>query len=135
MCGNTEEELFYKTMSTSGRISTLLCVVILQRSSSTRLKSTSRSISTLLCVVILSGALLQDKEHQWEYIYPVVCVNTAEEIFYKKRSTSRSISILLCVLVLQRSSSTQQGAPVGVYLPCCVCKYSREALRQDKEHQ
>ena len=65
-------------------------------------------------------ALLQDKEHQWEYIYPVVCVSTAEELFYKTRSISGSISTLLCVLILQRSSSTQQGAPVGVYLPCCV---------------
>ena len=66
------------------------------------------------------GALLEDKEHQWEYTYPVVCGNTAEEPFYKTRSTSSSISTLLCVVILQRSSSTRQGAPVGVYLPCCV---------------
>ena len=67
------------------------------------------------------GALVQDKVHQWEYIYPVVCVYTAEEVFYTTRSTSGSIPTLLCVLILQRSSSTGQGAPVGVYLPCCVC--------------
>ena len=79
------------------------------------------------------GALLQQ-----EYIYPVI---------YKTRSTS-SISILLCLLILQRSSSTRQGAPVGVlssltrqgapegvYLPCCVCKYCRGAPLQDKGHQ
>ena len=45
-----------------------------------------------------------------------MCVNTAEELFYKTRSTSGSISTLMCVLILQRSSSTRQGAPVGVYL-------------------
>ena len=79
-------------------------------------------------------ALLQDKEHQLEYIYPVVCGNTAEELFYKTTSTSRGIPTLLCVLVLQRSSSTRQGAPVGGYLPV-VCGYCRGALLQDKEHQ
>ena len=104
-------------------------------------------------MVILQRVLLQDNDHQWEYIYPVVCVNTAEEFFYKTRSTSRSISTLLyTVVILQRSSSTRQGAPVGVYLPCCVCTAEelfyktrstiyavvmdcRGALLQDKEHQ
>ena len=116
------------------------------------------SISTLLYVVILRGALLQDKEHQWEYIYPVACVNTAEELFYTTRNTSGSIPTLLCFLIQQRSSSTRQGAPVGVYRPvgrgntaeelfftirstsrsiptCCVCKYCRGALLYDKEHR
>ena len=175
MCVTIAEEPFYKTRSTSRSIPTLLCVLILQRSSSTR--STSRGIPTLLCVAILqmssstrqgapvgyiypvvcvstaeelfymtrstSGStstllcvlILQDKEHQWEYTYPAVCVKTAEDLFYRTRSTSRSISTLLCVLILQRSSSTRQGAPIGVYLPCCVCKYCRGALLQDKEHQ
>ena len=158
MCGITAEELFYKTRSTSRSISTLLCVLILQRSSSTR--QGARVGVYLPCCVCkyCRGALLQDKEHQkeyihpivwyycrrtllqvkehqWEYIYPVVCVSTAEELFYKIRSTSGSISNLLSVSILQRSSSTREGAPVGVYLPCCVCKYSRGALLQDKEHQ
>ena len=62
-------------------------------------------------------------------------VNTAEEFFYITRSTSRSISTLLCVLIQQRSSSTRQGAPVGVYLLCCVCKYCRGAPLHDKEYQ
>ena len=152
VCFNTAEELFYKTRSTSGCRITLFCVLILQRSSSTR--STSGSLPTLLCVLIQQrssstrqgapvgvylpccvcrycrGALLLGREHQWEYIYPVVYVNTAEDLFYKTRSTSRSISTLLCVstaeelfymarstsgcistllcvLILQRSSSTR----------------------------
>ena len=66
------------------------------------------------------GALLQKKEHKWEYTYPVVCGNTATELFYKTKSTSENIPTLLCVVILQRNSSTRQGAPVGVYLPCCV---------------
>ena len=73
------------------------------------------------------GALLYDKEHQQEYICPVVCVSTAKELFYKTRSTSGSISTLLCVLILQRISSTRQGAPVGVYLPV-VCVNTTEDL-------
>ena len=64
-----------------------------------------------------------------------MCVNTAKELIYTTRSTSRSISTLLCVLIQQRSSSIRQGAPVGVYLPCCLCKYCRGALLHDKEHQ
>ena len=158
MCVNTAEEHFYKTRSTSRGIHTLLCVLILQRTSSTRQGAPvgeylpccvvilQRSSSTrqgapvgvyLSCCVWLycRGARLQDNEHQWENIYPVVCGNTAEELFYKTRSTSRSISILLCVVILQMSSFTRQGAPVGVYLPCCVCQYCRGALLQDKEHQ
>ena len=66
------------------------------------------------------GDLLQEKEHQWEYIFPVVCVYTSEELLYTTKSTSGSIPTLLCVLILQRSSSTRQGAPVGVYLPFWV---------------
>ena len=121
VCVNTAEELFYKTRSTSGCISTLLCVLILQRSSSTR-RGAPVGVYLPCCVWLYSrGALLQDREHQWEYIYPVVCGNTAEELFYKTRSTSGGIITLLCVLILQRSSSTRQGAPVGRYLPCCVC--------------
>ena len=111
------------------------CVLILQKSSST---SQGAPLGVYLpCYVCqyCRGALLQDKEHQWEYIYPVVCVNTAEELFYTTRSTSGSIPTLLCVLILQRSSSRRQGAPVGVYLPCCVCKYCRGALPEGKEHQ
>ena len=142
MCVYTTEELFYKTRSTSGSISTLLCVLILQRSSSTR-QGAPVGVYLPCCVCkYCRGALLQDKELQWEYIYPVVCVNTAEELFYKTSSTSRSIPTLLCVIIiqrsssiLQRSSSTRQGAPVGVYLHCCVFKYCRGALPQDKEHQ
>ena len=41
------------------------------------------------------------------YTYPVVCVNTAEEPFYKTRSTNRGIPTLLCVLILQSSYSTR----------------------------
>ena len=135
MYGNTVDELFYKTRSTSRSISTQLCVVILQMSSSTR-QGAPVGVYLPCCVCqCCRGALLHDNEHQSEYIYPVVCVNTAEVLFYKTRSTSRSISTLLCVLLLQRSSSTRQGAPVVVYLPCCVCKYCRGALLQDKEHQ
>ena len=120
MCVNTAEELFYKTRSTSGSISTLLCVLILQRSSSTR-QGAPVGVYLHCCVwFCCREALLQDKEHQWEYIYPVVCGYTAEEPFYKTRSTSMGIPTLLCVLILQRSSSTRQGAPVGEYLPCCV---------------
>ena len=158
MCGHTAEELFYKTRSTSGSISTLLWVLILPRSFSTR--QGARVGVYLSCSVCsyFKGALLQDKEHQWEYTYPVECGNTAEEHFYKTRSSSGSISTLLCVeipqrssstrqgapvgvylpccvLILQRSSSTRQGALVGVYLPCCVWSYCRGALLQDKEHQ
>ena len=98
---STAEELFYKTRSTSTGIPTLLCVLILQRSSSTRL-----------------GAPVEG--YRWEYIYPVVCGNTGDELFDKTRRTSASISTLLCVSVLQRSSSTRPGAPVGVHLPV-VC--------------
>ena len=117
---STAEELFYKTRSTSGCISTLLCVFILQRSSSTR-QGAPVGVYLPCCVCKYSrGAFLQDKEHQWEYIYPVVCVYTAEELFYTTRSTSGRIPTLLCVLILQRISSTRQGAPVGVYLPCWV---------------
>ena len=135
VCVNTAEELFYKTRSTSRSISTLLCVLILQRSSSTR-QGAPVGVYLPCCVCqYCRGALLHDKEHQLEYTYPVVCVNTAEELFYKTRSTSRSISTLLGVVILQRSSSARQVAPVGVYLPCCVCKYCRGALLQDKEHQ
>ena len=111
MCVNIAEELFYITRSTSRSIPTLLCLLILQRSSST---SPGAPVGVYLpCCVCqyCRRALLHDKEHQWVYIYPIVC------------------------LILQRSSSTRQGAPVGVYLPCCVCKYSRGALVQDKEHQ
>ena len=122
-------------MSTSGSISTLLCVLILQRSSSTR-QGAPVGVYLPCCVwLYCRGALLQAKEHQQGYTYPVVCVNTAEEPFYKTRSTSRSISTLLCLVILQRSSSTRQGAPVGLYLPCCVCWYCRRALLQDQEHQ
>ena len=185
VCVSTAEELFNKTRCTSRCIPTLLCVLILQRSLSTRqgapvgvylpccvckycrgeelfykTRSTSRSIpiSTLLRVEILQrsssikgapvgvylpccvrkycrGGILQDKEHQWKYIYPVVCVSTAEERFYKTRSNSRGIHTLLCVSILQRCSSTRQGAPAGVYLPCCVCKFCKGALLQEKEHQ
>ena len=128
----TAEELFYKARSTLRSISTLLGVVILQRSSSTRqgapvgvylpccvckycrgahLYDTSRSISTVLCVLILQKSSSTRQEAPGGFTYPVVCVNTAEELFYKTRR------------------------PVGVYLPCCVCKYYRGALPQDKEHQ
>ena len=118
--------------------------VIQQRSSSTR-QGAPVGVYLPCCVWYYSrAALLQDKEHQWEYIYHVVCGNTAEQLFYKTKSTSRGIltllcvstaeelfyktrntsgriPTLLCVLILQRSSSIRQGAPVGVYLPCCVC--------------
>ena len=121
VCGNTAEELFYKTRSTSRSISALLCVVILQRSSST-IQGAPVGVYLSRCVCqYCRGALLHDKEHQWEYTYTVVGVNTAEELFYKTRSTSGSISTLLCVSVLQRSSSTRQGAKVGVHLHCCMC--------------
>ena len=135
MCVNTAEELFYKTRSTSGRISTLLCVSVLQRSSSTRQGAPVGVYLPCFVCKYCRGALLHDKEHQWEYTYPVVSVKTAEELLYKTRSTSRSISTLLGAVILQKSSFTRQGAPVGVYLPCCVCKYCRGALLQDKEHQ
>ena len=144
MCVNTAEELIYTTRSTSRSISTVLCVLILQKTSSTR-QGAPVGVYLPCCVFILQrssstrqgapvgvylpscvckycrGALPQDKEHQWEYIHPVVCGNTAERLFYKTRSTSGSIYTMLCVLILQRSSSTRQGAPVGVYLSCCVC--------------
>ena len=135
MCVSTADEPFYKTRSTSRGIPTLLCVVILQMSSSTRQGAPVGVYLPCCMCQYCRGALLHYKEHQCEYTYPVVCVNTAEELFYKTRSTSWSISSLLCVLILQRSSSTRQGAQVGVYLPCCVCKYCRGALLQDKEHQ
>ena len=135
MCGNTAEELFYKTRSTSRGIPILLRVLILQRSSSTR-QGAPVGVYLPCCVCkYCKGALLEDKEHQWEYTYPVVCGYTSEELFYKTRSTRRSIFTLLCVLRFQRSSSTRQRAPVGVYLPCCVCQYCKGALLQDKEHQ
>ena len=158
LCVYTTKVLFYTTRSTSGSISTLLCMVILQRSSSTR-QGAPVGVYLPCCVCQYSkGALLQDKEHQWEYIFPVVCLyykgallhdkehqweynyplvygNTAEELFNKTRSTGMCQSTLLCVLLLQRSSSTRQGAPLGVYLPCCVCKYCRGTLLQDKEHK
>ena len=120
VCVNTAEELFCTTRSTSGSIPTLSCVYLQQRSSSTR-QGAPVGVYLPCCVCYYcSGALLHDKEHQWEYTYPVVCVNTAEELFYKTRSTSRSISTLLGMVILQRSSFTRQGAPVGVYLFCCV---------------
>ena len=104
-------EFFYTTRSTSRSISTLLCVIILQRSSSTR-QGAPVGVYLHCCVCkYCRGALLQDKEHHW------------------------GISTLLCVVILQRRSSTRQGAPVGVYLSCCVCKYCRGALLNDKEHQ
>ena len=137
MCVNTAEELLYKTRSTSRSIpiSTLLRVEILQTSSSTR-KGAPVGVYLPCCVrKYCKGGILQDKEQYWKYIYPVVCVSTAEERFYKTRSKSRGIHTLLCVLILQRCSSTRQGAPARVYLPCCVCKYCRGALLQDKEHQ
>ena len=120
LCVYTAEELIYKTRSTSGSISTLLCALILQRSSSTKQGATVGVYLPCFVCKYCRGALLQDKEHQWEYTYPIVCVNTAEELFYKTMSTSGSISTLLCVVILQRSFSRRQGAPVGVYLPCCV---------------
>ena len=142
MCVNTAEELYYKTRSTNRSISTLLCVLILLRSSSTRKGAPVGVNPSLLCVSIQQrssstrqGAPVGVYLPCWEYIFPVVRVNTAEELSYKTRSTSRGIPTLLSVLILQRSSSTRQGAPVGVYLPCCVCKYCRGALLQDKEHQ
>ena len=128
VCVNTSEELFYKTRSTRRSIFTLLCVLRLQRSCSTRQRAPVGVYLPCCVCQYCKGALLQDKEHQWEYTYPVVCVNTAEELFYKTTSTSRSISTLLCVLILQRFSSTNQGAPVGVYLPCCVCVNTVEEL-------
>ena len=158
MCVNTAEELFYKTRSTNRGIPTLLCVLILQRSSSTRQGAPEEEYLPC-CVVILQrssstrqgeimgvylpccvwlycrGALLQDNENQWVYIYPVVCGYTAEEFFYKTRSTSRSISTLLCVVIQQRSSSTRQGATVAVYLPCCVWLYCRGDHLPEKDHQ
>ena len=135
MCVNTAQELYYKSRSTSRSISTLSCVNTAE-DLFYKSRSTTGSISTPLCVCqYCRGALLQDKEHQWEYIYPVVCVNTAEELFYTTRSTSGSKPTLLCVLILQRSSSSRQGAPLGVYLPCCVCKHCRGTLPQGKEHQ
>ena len=156
MCGNTAEELFYKTRSTSGGISTLLRVLILQRTSSTREGAPVGGYLSCSVCLYCRGALLHDKEHKWEYTYAVVRVNIAEELFYKAMSTRRSISTLLgvvilqrsyttrvtsrsiptllCVQILQRSSTIRQGAPVGVYLPCCVCLYCRRALLQDKEH-
>ena len=132
MCVNTAEELSFKTRSTSGSISTLLlqrssptrqgapvgvylpcCVLILQRSSSTRQGAPVEVYLPCCVCTYCRGALLQDKEHQWKYIYPVVCVNTAEELSYKTRTTSGSMSTLLCVLILQRSPSTRQEVPVG----------------------
>ena len=135
VCVNTAEELIYRTRSTSRSISTLLCVLILQMSSSTRQEATVGVYVPCCVCQYCKGALLQDKEHQYGYTYPVVCVNTAEELFYKTWSTSGRIPTLLCVLILQRSSSTRQGAPVGIYLPCCVCKHCRGAILQDKKHQ
>ena len=156
VCVNIAEELFYTTRRTSRSTPTLLCVLILQRSSSTQ-QGAPVGVYIPCCVwLYCRGALPHDKENQWEYTYPVVCVNTAEELFYKTRSTSRTIPTLLCVLILQRSSTTRQGAPVGVYppyygsilqktsstsqgaplvvyLPCCVCQYCRGALQM--EHQ
>ena len=115
---NTAEDLFYKTRSTSRSISTLLC----QYCRGALLQDKEHKWVYIYPVVCFNTAEeLFYKEHLWEYTYPVVCVNTAEELFYKTRSTSGSISTLLCVSVLQRSSSTREGAPVGVYLPCCVC--------------
>ena len=119
VCGNTAEELFYKTRSTSRGIPTLLCVLIMQRTFSTRQGAPVGWYLPCCVWQYCRGALLQEKEHQ-EYTYPVVCVNSAEELFYKTRSTSRVILTLLCVLILQRSPSTRQGAPVGVYVPCCI---------------
>ena len=121
LCVYTAEELFYKSRSTTGSLSTLLCVSVLQRNSSTRQGAPVGVYLTCCVCEYCRGALLHDKEHQWEYTYPVVCVNTAEELFYKTRSTSRIASTLLCVVLLQKSSSTRQRTPVGVYLPCCVC--------------
>ena len=113
-------------MSNSRSISTLLCVLILLRSSSTR-QGTQVVVYLPCCVCkYCRGALLQDKEHQLEYIYNVVCVNTAEELSCKRRSTSRGIPTLLCVVILQRSSSTRQGASVGVYLPRCCGNRAEE---------
>ena len=64
-----------------------------------------------------------------------MCVNIAEELFCKTRITSRSISTLLGVVIMQRSSSTGQGVPVGVYLACCMYKYCSGALLHDRERQ
>ena len=121
MYGYTAEELFYKTRSTSRSISTLLCVVILQMRSSTRQGAPVRVYLPCCVCQYCRGALLHDKEHQWEYTYPYVCVSTATELLYKIRSTSRNISTLLCVLILQMGFSTRQGAPVGdTYHVVCV---------------
>ena len=90
MYGSTAVELFYKIRSTNRSTSTLLCMVVLQWSSS-----------------IKRGALIR--------VYLVMCGSTAEvfyvtwstdrsiiylavELFYKRRSTDRSISTLLCVV-------------------------------------
>ena len=100
MCINSAEELSYKTRSTSRGIPTMLCLLILLRSSSTR-QGAPIGVYLPCCVCkYCRGALQQDKEHQWEYIYHVVCVNTTEELFCKTRSTSRGKSTLLCVLIL-----------------------------------
>ena len=128
MCGNTAEELFYKTRSTSRGTPTLLCVLTLLRSSSTR-RGAPVGVYLPCCVCkYCRGALLQDKEHQSEYIYPLVCVNTAEELFYKKRSTSRGKPFpVVCVNTAEelfyktRSTSGSISSLLGVYLPCCAC--------------
>ena len=118
MCVNIAEELFCKTRSTSRSISTLLGVVIMQSSSSTG-QGVPVGVYLACCVYkYCRGALLHDRERQQEYIYPVI---------YKTRSTS-SIAILLCLLILQRSSSTRQGAPVGVL--CMLIKQRNSSTRQ-----
>ena len=132
MCVNTAEELFYTTRSTSRSISTVLCVLIQQRCSFTRQGAPVGVLSSLTRQGAPAGVYLPCCFNTAEELYyktrstsksisTLLCGNTAEELFYKSRSTSGSISTLLCVSVLQRSSSTRQGAPVGVYLPCCVC--------------
>ena len=133
VCVSTAEELFCKTRSSSGSISTLVFVLILQSSSSTR-QGAPVGVYLPCCVCKYSrGALLQDKEHQWEYIYPVVCVNTAEELFYTTRSTSGSIPTLFCVNTAEELFYTTRSTSRSI--PTLLYEYSRVALLQDKEHQ
>ena len=112
MCGYIAVELFYTTRTTDRSISTLLCVVILQWSSS-----------------IQQGPLIGQ-----EYIYFVMCGYTAVKLFYTTRTTDRSISTLLCVVIQQWSSSIQQGPLIGVYQLCDVWLYCSGALLYNKDH-
>ena len=90
MYGSTAVELFYKIRSTYRSTSTLLCMVVLQWSSSIKREA------LIGVYLVMCGSIAEVFYVTWSTDRCIIYL--AVELFYKRRSTDRSISTLLCVV-------------------------------------